>query len=501
MVSQMSSTSWRRSARGSASVSAAANVLMEETLTIVPPKDKPGAGAVVSSVYFLTFSAARFSPHSARMKHQTRYGSLPATLFTQNRARLKSLLQSNSLAVVGSNDILPTNADGSLRLVANSDLFHLTGLEQEQTMLLLYPEAHDEKLRELLFIRDVHPDIETWEGHKLTKEEARAISGVERVHWLSEFPRIFHRLMCECAHVYLNANEHKRAVIEVETREARFVADTLRRYPLHDYHRLAPLLHQTRVVKSADEIAVLRKACALTGRGFQRLLRFVKPGVNEVEVEAELAHEFIRGGGGFAYTPIIARGVNACALHYIANCDECRKGDLLLLDVAASYANYNSDMTRTIPVSGKFTPRQKAVYNAVLRVFRQSCDNLKPGKLVKDWQKEAEAMIEKELVDLKLITTRAIRKQNPDNPAFRQYFMHGLGHPIGLDVHDVGLTTEPMEAGWAMTGGPAISIRAGGFAVRLENTIVVGEDGNTDLMADIPIEAGEIEALMKRKSK
>jgi Xaa-Pro aminopeptidase len=433
------------------------------------------------------------------MKYQTRYGTLPASLFIENRARLKSMLKPNSLAVVNANDIFPTNADGSLRLVTNSDLFYLTGIEQEQSILLIYPDAHDEKQREILFIRDLHPLLETWEGHKLTQDEARAISGVERVHWLSEFPRLFHRLICESEHVYLNTNEHKRAVIEVETREARFVADVKRQYPLHDYQRLARVMHQLRVVKSEAEIDVLQKACDLTGKGFRRLLKFVKPGVNEVEVEAELAHEFIRGGGGFAYTPIIASGLNACALHYIANCDECRSGDLLLLDVAANFANYNSDMTRTIPVNGKFTPRQKSVYNAVLRVFRQSCDNLKPGKLVKDWQKEAEALIEKELVDLKLITTRQIKNQDADSPAFRRYFMHGVGHPIGLDVHDVGLTTEPMEAGWVMTVEPAIYIREEGFVVRLENTIVIGENGNTDLMKDIPIETGEIEAAMKRR--
>jgi Xaa-Pro aminopeptidase len=431
------------------------------------------------------------------MKLQSRYAPIPATLFVQNRARLKKLLLPHSLAVVNANDVLPTNADGSLRLIANSDLFYLTGIEQEETVLLLFPDAHDEKQRELLFIRDVAPELEMWEGHKLTKEEAREISGVERVHFLSEFSRLLHRLMCECEHVYLNSNEHKRAVIEVETRESRFVAETMRQYPLHDYQRLARLMHPLRVVKMPEEIELIRKACELTGRGFRRLLKFVKPGVNEMEVEAELAHEFIRGGGGFAYTPIIASGANACALHYIANCAECRRGDLLLLDVAANYANYNSDMTRTIPVSGKFTPRQKAVYNVVLRVFRQSCDGLKPGKLWKDWQKEAEQMIEKELVDLKLLTTRAIRKQDADHPALKKFFMHGVGHPIGLDVHDVGFTTEPMQAGWVMTVEPAIYIPEEGFAVRIENTVVIGENGNTDLMADVPIEAKEIESLMR----
>ena len=432
------------------------------------------------------------------MKLQTRYGSIPATLFVENRARLKKLLLPNSLAAVNANDVLPTNADGSVRLIANSDLFYLTGIEQEQTILLLYPDAYDEKQRELLFIRDVQPELETWEGHKLTKDEAREISGIEHVHFLSEFPRLFHRLMCECEHVYLNSNEHKRAIIEVETRESRFVAETIRKYPLHDYQRLARPMHRLRVAKMPEEIELIRKACELTGRGFRRLLKFVKPGVNEMEVEAELAHEFIRRGGDFAYEPIIANGVNACALHYNANCAECRRGDLLLLDVAASYANYNSDMTRTIPVSGKFTPRQKQIYNAVLRVFRQSCDNLKPGKLWKDWQAESEQLIERELVDLRLLTTRDIKRQDPEAPALKKYFMHGVGHPIGLDVHDVGIVTEPMQSGWVMTVEPAIYVRAEGLAVRLENTMLIGDSGNTDLMANVPIEPGEIESLMKR---
>lgn len=428
-----------------------------------------------------------------------RYAAIDPQLFVRNRERLRALLLPNSLVAVNANDILPTNADGSLRSVTNSDLFYLTGIDQEQTILLLYPDAHDEKQRELLFVRDVHPKLEIWEGHKLTKEEARAISGIQRVHYLSEFPALFHRLMCECEHVYLNSNEHKRAVIEVETREARFVAETLRRYPLHDYHRLARLMHQLRVVKSEFEIALIQKACDLTERGFRRVLKFTKPGVNEVEIEAELAHEFIRGGGGFAYTPIIASGANACALHYIANNAECRAGDLLLLDVAASYANYNSDLTRTVPVTGRFTPRQRKVYNAVLRVLRQCTDNLRPGLLVKDWQKEAERLLEKEMVDLGLISLSDIRKQDPDDPAFRKYFMHGVGHPIGLDVHDVGLTTEPMQEGWVMTVEPGLYLREEGFAVRLENTVVVGSDRNTNLMASIPIEADEIEALMNKR--
>jgi Xaa-Pro aminopeptidase len=287
-------------------------------------------------------------------------------------------------------------------------------------------------------------------------------------------------------------------VIEVETREARFVADTIRRYPLHDFRRLARLMHQLRIIKSEAEVAIIRKASEITEKGFRRVLRFLKPGKLEAEVEAEFAHEFIRNRARFAYLPIIATGVNACALHYVDNSALCRKGELLLLDVAANYANYNADMTRTIPVSGRFTRRQRQVYNAVLRVLRASIQGLVPGKKPKDWQKEAEQMIEKELVDLDLLTMREIKRQDPDKPAFKKHFMHGLGHPLGLDVHDVGFTTEPIQPGWVMTVEPGIYVKEEGFAVRLENNILVGENGNTDLMAGIPIEADEIEELMNK---
>ncbi len=428
-----------------------------------------------------------------------RYAPIDPKLFIQNRARLRKLMLQNSMAVLNANDICPTNADGVMAHKANSDLFHLAGVEQEESILVIYPEADDEKMREILFLRETSPLIATWEGHKLTKEEARKVTGIQNIQWVSEFPKFFHRLMCECEHVYLNSNEHKRAVVEVETRDARFVRECQRRYPLHRYHRLARLMHELRVTKTELEIDLIRQACDLTGRGFRRVCRFVKPGVTETGVEAEFAHEFIRRGGNFAYLPIIASGANACVLHYIENSAPCRKGDLLLLDVAASYGNYNSDLTRTIPVSGRFTPRQRKVYNAVLRVFRQCVKNLVPGKLWKDWQKEAEQLVEQELVGLGLLSLREIKRQDPENPAFKKYFMHGVGHPIGLDVHDVGFTTQPMQAGWVMTAEPAIYIKEEGLAVRLENTVVIGENGdNLDLMAGIPIEADEIEALMGR---
>jgi Xaa-Pro aminopeptidase len=304
--------------------------------------------------------------------------------------------------------------------------------------------------------------------------------------------------MCECDKVFLNSNEHKRAVVEVETREARFVADTLRRYPLHDYQRLARLLHMLRVVKSDIEVDLIRRASKITERGFRRVLRFVKPGRSEAEIEAEFAHEFIRNRARFAYQPIIAAGSNALVLHYVENSQVCRKGELLLLDVGASYANYNADMTRTIPVSGRFTRRQRRVYDAVLRVLRSSISGLNPGKLCKDWLKEAEQQIEEELVTLGLLTTREIRRQDPSKPAFKRYFMHGLGHPLGLDVHDVGFTTEPMAAGWVMTVEPGIYIREEGFGIRLENDVLLTADGPVDLMAGIPIDPDEIEDLMNR---
>lgn len=430
-----------------------------------------------------------------------RHDPIPKDLFIQNRRRLGECLLPNSLAVVNANDIPPTNADGTLALPVNSDLFYLTGVEQERSLLVLYPDADDEKHREILFLREPDEENELWEGHKLTKDEARELSGVRTVLWLPEFPRLFHRLMCECDHVYLNANEHKRAVVEVESREARFVAETMRRYPLHDYRRLARPLHELRAVKSELELALIRRACAITADGFDRLLRFVKPGVSETDIEAELAHEFIRQRARFAYLPIIATGQNACCLHYIANTAACRAGELLLLDVAASYANYNSDLTRTIPVSGRFTRRQRRVYEAVLRVLRQSIRQLAPGKLIKDWQKEAEAMMTEELLTLGLLTRRQIRRQPPDQPAVKKYFMHGLGHPIGLDVHDVGITTEPMREGWVMTVEPGIYLPEEGFAVRLENDVLVTRQGPVDLMAGIPIEAEEIEDLMARRPR
>jgi Xaa-Pro aminopeptidase len=426
-----------------------------------------------------------------------RHATIDPELFIANRKNLKRLLLPNSLVVVNSNDVLPGNGDSTLPLRQNSDLFYLTGIGQEESLLLLYPDAPDEKLREILFVRDANPLLETWEGHKLTKAEAAQISGVLRVEWISDFRPVFHRLMCECDHVYLNSNEHPRATVVVETRDARFVREVKLRYPLHDYQRLARLMRKLRGVKSDAEIALLRKACEITAAGFQRVCRFVKPGVTETEIEAEFAHEFIRRGGQFAYQPIIASGQNSCVLHYVQNDQVCRKGDVLLLDVASSYANYNADLTRTIPAGGKFTQRQKQVYNAVLRVLRGASKAAVPGKSTRDWQKESDRMIEKELVDLGLLKMSQVKKQTGDEPAFRKYFMHGIGHTLGLDVHDVTLGAEPIPEGAVLTVEPGIYIAEEGFGIRLENNIQVRRGGNVDLMANIPIEADDVERLMR----
>ena len=427
-----------------------------------------------------------------------RHKPIKNKLFVQNRQRLAELIPSKSLAVVNANDVLPTNADGTLPMQPNADLFYLSGIEQEESILLLFPDAADNKHREILFLRQPNEHLQIWEGYKHTKEDARKISGVKNIQWLSEFPLMFRSLMCEAESAYLNSNEYKRAKVEVETRDARFIRQCRKDFPLHTYRRLAPLLHQLRVVKTDLEIELLNEAIDITAKGFRRTLRFVKPGVTEYEVEAEWAREFIRRRGKFAYTPIVAAGKNNCVLHYLQNDQVCKKGQLLLMDVGASYANYNADMTRTIPVSGKFSRRQKQVYNAVLRVLRASIDGATVGKLHRDWTKESQAHMNEELLKLGLLKPGQVKKQDPDNPACRKYFMHGLGHPLGLDVHDVGDANAPFAPGTVLTVEPGIYLPDEGFGIRLEDDIVVTKDGPINLMAKIPIEADEIESIMSR---
>lgn len=422
-------------------------------------------------------------------------------LFVENRRRLTERLLPNSLVVLNANDVMPTNADGTMGHHQNADLFYLSGVNQEETVLLICTDPAEERFKEVLFVRETNERLAIWEGHKLTKEEARRVSGVENVRWLSELEGVFHGLMIQSDNIYLNTNEHGRADVEVQSRDARFIVETQRRFPLHRYHRLAPLMHELRCVKSPGEVEMIRRACAITRDGFLRVARFVRPGVNEAEIEAEFAHEFIRTRAQFAYQPIIAAGANSCVLHYIANDQPCKDGQLLLLDVAAGYGNYMSDLTRTIPVNGRFTRRQRQVYDAVLRVFRAVVNEGKPGLRPTELRKATEGFIEKELLDLGLLKKSQVKKQDPQNPALRKYYMHGVGHPIGLDVHDVSRANVPLAAGWVITIEPGIYIRDEGFGIRLENTFRVTETGLEDLMPDVPIEAEAIEQLMSVKAR
>jgi Xaa-Pro aminopeptidase len=423
---------------------------------------------------------------------------LPSALFKLNRDRLVKRLLPRSLAVLNASDIMPTNADGSMGHWQNADLFYLTGIQQEETTLLLAPDAFDPDHREILFVRQPNEHLAIWEGHKLTKEEARANSGVTNVKWLSDFPVIFRSVMCEMENIYCNSNEHQRAEVTVESRDARFIRECRNKYPLHRYQRLAPLLHELRAVKSPAEVGAIQAACDLTGKAFRRVLGFVKPGVNETEVEAEFAHEFIRAKGRFAYHPIIAAGANNNILHYNQNDQVCRKGDLLLLDVAAGLGNYLSDLTRTIPIGGKYSRRQKQVYNAVLRIFRAQVAALVPGKTTRDLRAECEERTARECVDLGLLKISDLKKQKPGEAAVKKFFMHGVSHPLGLDVHDATYNHLKIAPGWVLTVEPAIYLPDEGFGVRIENTVLVTESGQRDLMADLPIEADEIEALMNR---
>ncbi len=392
---------------------------------------------------------------------------------------------------------MPTNADGHMGFKQNSDLFYLSGIDQEETILVVFPAARDPKMREVLFIRETNEHIAVWEGHKYTKKEAQEASGITSIFWTSQFPQIFKNLMAEAEQVFLNTNEHLRAVVEVESRDARFAKWCKEQYPLHSYRRVAPLMHRLRSVKSAEEVALMRHACHITGLGFKRLLGFVKPGVWEFEIEAELLHEFVRNRSkGFAYGPIIASGGNACVLHYTANNTQCRDGDVILLDVAAEYANYASDLTRCIPVGGKFSERQKAVYNAVLRVLKAATLMLVPGNTIEKYHAEVGKLMEQELIHLGLLKAEDVAAQNPDAPLYKKYFMHGTSHFLGLDVHDVGDFKRPIEAGMVFTCEPGIYIPEEKLGIRLENDILVTEEGPVNLMADIPIEADEIEALM-----
>ena len=426
-----------------------------------------------------------------------KYSAIDPNLFIENRKRFAASLKPNSIALFVSNDILPTNADGSIGFVQNSDLFYLTGVDQEETILLIYPDAKTNSHKEVLFVRETNETIAIWEGAKLNASEATKVSGIKNVMWSNGFDAFLKGVMFQAEHIYLNSNEHTRRYIDMETAEMRFNKTIMSRFPLHKYERSAPLMHKLRAIKSGHEVELMQQACNITEKGFRRLLGFVKPGVMEYEIEAELIHEFVRNRSrGFAYGPIIASGESACVLHYVDNNKECKAGDVILLDVAAEYANYASDLTRCLPVSGKFTPRQKQVYNAVLRVMKAATAMLVVGNTIPEYHKAVGSLMEKELVDLGLLTTDDIKNQKPEWPAYKKYFMHGTSHFLGLDVHDVGDFNRPLEAGMVFTCEPGIYIPQENLGIRLENDILVTANGPVDLMKNIPLEADEIEALM-----
>lgn len=427
-----------------------------------------------------------------------KYHQLDRQLFIKNRAKFTAQMKPNSVAVFNSNDIYPVSADSTLPFAQHRDIFYLSGVDQEESILLLFPDAPYAHQKEILFLKETSAHIAIWEGEKLTKEKAFEVSGVKTVYWLQDFEKILFELMTYCDTIYVNTNEHYRQSVTTETREARFVKWWKAHYPAHQVAKSNPILQHIRSIKEPEEIALIQQACDITNKGFRRLLPFVKPGIMEYEIEAELIHEFVRNRSkGFAYTPIIASGNNANVLHYIENNQACKAGDLLLLDVAAEYANYSSDMTRTIPVSGTFTPRQKAVYNAVLRVKNEATKLLVPGEFWKNYHQEVGKIMTAELLGLGLIDKADVQNENPEWPAYKKYFMHGTSHHMGLDTHDYGLLHKPIEANMVFTVEPGIYIPAEGFGIRLEDNVVVQAQGEPfNLMRNIPIEIDEIESLM-----
>ncbi len=429
-----------------------------------------------------------------------KYEQIDKKLFIHNRKKFINELQPNSIAIFNSNDIITTGADSTTPFVQHRDIFYLSGVDQEESILVLFPDCKDEKHREVLFLKETNETIAIWEGEKLNEKQAFEVSGIKTVYWLSDFDRIFETLMTTAENVYLNTNEHHRASKEVENRDDRFRAQCKAQFPVHTYKRSAPIMHKIRSVKHPIEIELMQKACKITEKGVKRVLSFLKPGVMEYNLEAELMHEFLNNRSkGFSYTPIIASGYSACVLHYIENNKECKDGDVILMDFGAEYANYASDLTRSFPVNGKFTDRQKAVYNSVLKVKKEATKLLVPGTLMGEYHVKVGKLMEVELLTLGLITKEDIKNQDPKWPAYKKYFMHGTSHFIGLDTHDLGLYSEPIKAGMVFTVEPGIYIPEENIGIRLEDDVVVQEKGEPfNMMQNIPIEVEEIEALMRK---
>lgn len=426
-----------------------------------------------------------------------KYLPISNALFILNRKNFVKRTKQNSIAIFHANDEFPKNADQNFPFKQNADFFYLSGIDQEQTILVLYPDCPNPLYKEVLFLRQTDEHIAVWEGHKYTKDEARRASGIENVYWLNEFDTILHSIINYAENVYINTNENDRYGHTVPYRDVRMYEQLRQKYPLHNYERSAVILRDLRVVKSDIEIELTRKACQITRDAFVRVLKFIKPGVTEYEVEAELTHEFLRQRAtGNAYSPIIASGANANVLHYIDNNQVCSTGDILLMDFGAEYANYNADMTRSVPVNGRFTKRQRDVYNAVLRVMKGAIQLIKSGTLMSEYQDEVGKMMTSELIGLKLLNKHEVEKQDTKMPLYKKYFMHGTSHHLGLDVHDFASRYKPFEVGNILTCEPGIYIPEEGLGIRLENDILITTDGNVDLMADIPLEVDHIEEIM-----
>jgi len=427
-----------------------------------------------------------------------KYHPIDSKLFIKNRSNFIAQMKANSLAVFNSNDIYPISADSTMPFQQHRDIYYLSGVDQEESVLVLFPDCPNKNHRELLFLKETNDHIAVWEGEKLTKVRAFEVSGIKTVYWLQDLNKVMAELMAQSDTVHINTNEHYRASTETETREDRFTKWLLKKYPAHKVEKSNPILQRLRSIKDPIELDLLQKACNITEKGMRRVLKFVKPGVSEYEIEAEFIHEFLRNRSkGFAYTPIIASGNNANVLHYIENNQLCKDGDLILLDVGAEYANYSSDMTRTIPVNGRYSKRQKEVYNAVNRVKNNATKMLTPGTIWEDYHKEVGKLMTSELLDLGLIDKADIQNEDPNWPAYKKYFMHGTSHHMGLDTHDYGLLWEPMKANMVFTVEPGIYILEEGFGIRLEDDVVIQENGTPlNLMKNIPIEVEEIEDIM-----
>ena len=426
-----------------------------------------------------------------------RYHQLNREIFIENRSRFTALMKPNSLAIFTSNDIYPTSADGHLPFKQHSDILFLSGADQEESILVLFPDANKDSLKEVLFLKETNDLIAVWEGARYTKDEAFDISGIKSVFWLSDFERVFNEMAVNAERIYLNGNEHLRAHVETELRQDRMNKWIKEHYHGHEFERSQPILHRVRGTKTALELEVMREAATITTKGYKRILKFLKPGVWEYELEAEFMHEFlINRSLGFAYTPIIAAGSNANVLHYIENNDQCNDGDLVLFDVGAEYGNYTCDVTRCYPVNGKFTARQTEVYNAVLRVHEGAIALLRPGIMLDDYHKKVGELMTEELLKLGLITAVDVANEDPAWPAYKKYFMHGTSHYLGLDVHDYGLWTIPVEEGMVFTVEPGIYIPEEGLGIRIEDDIVITKDGHENLTRAIPKTVEEIEAFM-----